>query len=1145
MSTLTVNLSAALQTTLGQPGVYAWAVPFYTEANAPSSTMATPVALVDNGTIQDSGTIEIDLGSSFPAGKVYFIIQSVDPGASEPIAPLTFGTGGTIENEADINWNSASTYDFRYDSFEVTISGSAGDDGNLTDVVSFGIPMSVEVEYPNGAPTQTRGYAVNGSTIFSDISGIEPQAVYTYTQGPLAGLNRMAASPATALTTPGIVGPTASDWNAYVESLGAQSASEVRIAGFFNGAPSVEYTTYNNTTYSYNEYHNPGFYSYRLKWVPGTDTAGTYVFTPEANSQIQGTISISSADLANSIYSTLGNATVAAPDGTQYQFSSSNGTSSPDMNTGANNQWGAFFVQLLTGFTGGYLGGTTTPLTSLLGSGPISLSHNWNFDPTFAFGGSIASGPGAVTPWSWNTTTYGSGVPYDAYAGVFFNSSNSYGNQYSDALMSLFQQGGPLIPVGYTSGGVQANVPNINLTLYDDNEAAAPGQTLAETQQYTSPVIYDVSDGPYVTPLTGDGSGTNPTPLSLILDFQLGQMRLDPDATVKFGFYTGQQNGLAQFQYVEFPSSDPGGLFQTWIYQDGSFIAGGGASPTGAILQINNLPYATGINWYQIVISRGGVSRTYDFWADADASAGLLNPNYGGADQSNALAIDNLAQVVTAALPSATEQYATSINIAPFNGGTLSMDPWLLQLVTDASIIAANPGTWLTPDAPALGTLSDSIFTNWGGSEQALAPNSTTDLADVTTGSLAFGWSGADQNWIGYNASIGNTNVVGSYTNKVSGLDIAQITFTGTAHNPITARADIDGKWVTADSNFANGTYQAVMTEYHFSLDAKTWVQVANPSETLQFTVDLSELDFIDTGGSFIQLDGAGGDTAGNWIRLEALGSTMPNGTLLVYATDTSGNLIGRDGATGAGVTLDDAVLARVGVVMSDSGDLLFNGAQSVYLEVGQQLRFAVQTGDGHVQMLPDVLVTGDQLLSVSVNGDFGTLNLSAAVDNTLSASSTAAESQRETDEPWIYLTQGERTHVDVVGSAFNINTIHFVRIDVDPATSDWSVGGVAYGDTHAFRAAVMASWDPGFQATGGRGNFSEGFDWTVSTGSGYYAPVLLTEGGDVFVIGKANADGMDHIRMFGENIFGFEDLRADQSSDFDYNDLVMHLSVL
>jgi hypothetical protein len=45
---------------------------------------------------------------------------------------------------------------------------------------------------------------------------------------------------------------------------------------------------------------------------------------------------------------------------------------------------------------------------------------------------------------------------------------------------------------------------------------------------------------------------------------------------------------------------------------------------------------------------------------------------------------------------------------------------------------------------------------------------------------------------------------------------------------------------------------------------------------------------------------------------------------------------------------------------------------------------------------------------------------------------------------------------------------------------------------------------------------------------------------GDIFVVGTANVDGHEHIRMFGENTFGFGDLRADQHSDFDYNDMLV-----
>ena len=72
-----------------------------------------------------------------------------------------------------------------------------------------------------------------------------------------------------------------------------------------------------------------------------------------------------------------------------------------------------------------------------------------------------------------------------------------------------------------------------------------------------------------------------------------------------------------------------------------------------------------------------------------------------------------------------------------------------------------------------------------------------------------------------------------------------------------------------------------------------------------------------------------------------------------------------------------------------------------------------------------------------------------------------------------------------------------------------------------------------------GGGTFHTSTVWHPSA-TGFYAPVLKTQDGDVFVIGSANVDGREHIRMYGQNTFGFEDLRADQGADFDYNDMIM-----
>ncbi len=557
------------------------------------------------------------------------------------------------------------------------------------------------------------------------------------------------------------------------------------------------------------------------------------------------------------------------------------------------------------------------------------------------------------------------------------------------------------------------------------------------------------------------------------------------------------------------------------------------------------MPYATGINWYQLVFadkSNPSINRTYNIYMNGLAGSGILNPNYvaPGINQAGSIAIDGLASYTGM---DTSDRYLTDTNLTfnMFNGGTLSMDPRLLELITDSTIIQANPGVWLAPMTPVLGTLSSSTFSNWGGSKTLGTPNA--NLTDVTSGSLAFGWLASDQSWLDYNAEKGQGGVIGGFTNKIGGLNTAQISFlTGTGLTPystsITALADIDGKWTTDAFAFSNGTYSAVLTEF---LGNGTAVQVGNQSAALNFTVDLPTLDFLNT-GSYIALDGTSGGAAGNWITLQTANSSLRNGTLLVYATDANGDLIGRDGQVGA--SLEESVLARIGAVAFDNGTVMGLGTQSVYLPVGLQLRFAIQSGDNVIEPLPGVVVTGSSSLAVNVSGAFGTLNLSAAVDNTLSAAAQLAQSQQQDDQAWVYLTQGSTVQVDVAGSAWNLNTIHFVKIDVNSTTGDWSVGGVAYGNTDAFRVAVQQNWDPNFAVSGGRGNFTASSDWVVSKGTGYYAPVLYTESGNIFVIGTANADGQDHIRTYGQNMFGFEDLLASQGSDFDYNDLAMKIAI-
>jgi hypothetical protein len=1416
-TTVNVTLSDQLQTTLSNTTggtVHAWAV-YFTNNGATANYQE-----LLSSTSPEPPT-SIALPTPYNGGKLYFIIQSVDTAGT--IKPLFTGSQGTSTSftESDLSWQNAKSGNFRYDSYELSVLGQAGDSGNLTSVDAFAIPMSIDINYPNGAPQQTRGYAIDGQSVFTAIGDAFQNGgglVQNFTVGPLANTPRMAAAPgqSNADGLPGVA--SAADWYAYVESVGINLASQVQIAGQFNGAGSQEYLVGQPAAVgSYADWHNAGFYSYSLQYVqspatvysgsetlgsnPFTTTvssnaitvtdpnagtykigtvvsiqnatafsvftadqlngqhtvtnvispteyqfvintsstapavvsgggsdvvssvplaanpfsaqagdsfftvtdpnasafantgvqvtfssatafagftadylngttftitkvidathyevgstavqqtgtgggsnaaptyvrpnAGNYIFTPDLNSQVQGTIAISSQDLANSIYQTLGSAQVLNSDraSTPYMFTALDsqgiGIATPYMNTGANSEWGGFFVKLLTGYIGGYYGATGAVSNPYVG-GPstIDLSQNWNFDPSYAFDSS------ATTPYSWNTATYGTGVPYDKYANIFFTNSNSYGNGYSDAVMSLFAQGGPLIPNAYpvllpnnpftTTTGASSNVvtvsdpntsaygyqvgdlvsfagagtvngvdmskgfeiaPNffaftiqsvdaatntytvlavqnataagsgggnavvagydvssVNITLYDNNETPPGGQTLAQHQLYTPTAIYNTSSGPFVE--SGQGAKGD---LDMTFGLGLSQMRPRDDLDVSLGFYAGMDGQSAKFNYVKFDTAPGTSLFQQWDYNGTTFTAAGSAAASGTGFTVNDLPYETGWNWYQLVFAdtQTGVSRTYNIYLNA-VQGGILNPSYvaTGINQAGDIAIDGLASFTGGDI---TDQTITNLTFNMFNGGTLSMDPSLLAQITDMTVIAGNPGVWIPPTVPVLGTLSGGAFTGWGAVPGQGEPNS--NLSNVSlgqTGDLAFGWFGADQNFLTQAVLAGQGKVFGSYTNKIGGQNIAQISFlegTGLAsHATMTAFADIDGKWVTGGASFGSGTYHAVLTEFQ-SYDGQ---QVNNPSAFLEFTVNIQSLSFANTSGSnYLQLDPGGGGVAGNWIELRATGSSLPNGTLLAYATDSSGNILDRDG----NITTDlgAAVLARIGVVRFDDGTVMGRGDQSVYLQVGNQLHFAIQTGNNVIEELPGVQINGAGPLTVTAIGAFGQINVSATIDNVLSPNEALAGNQRDSDQPWYFLTNGSTFHIDVKGSSWDNNVIRFVKFDVDPGTGAWSVGGVPYGNTDAFRAAVRDNWDPNVALGGGRGNYQASTDWTVTQGGGFYTPVLVNESGNIFVIGNANIDGQEHIRTYGGGLIGFED-RVGDSGGYDFNDAVAQITRL
>ena len=177
-------------------------------------------------------------------------------------------------------------------------------------------------------------------------------------------------------------------------------------------------------------------------------TSGEIGLAPLDSSQIKGFIRLTPDNLANSIYSTLGDADI-------YTSKTDAAPFLANMNTGANNQWGKVLLDLLTGFTAGFYDATGQSPNDKVTT-PVDLNRDNNWEPTYAFGQNLSSLP---------STAYQTN---DAYSALFYASTNSYGSGYSDALMSKYTVGGPLLSVSEPDTGL--NVPNINLTIFADGE---------------------------------------------------------------------------------------------------------------------------------------------------------------------------------------------------------------------------------------------------------------------------------------------------------------------------------------------------------------------------------------------------------------------------------------------------------------------------------------------------------------------------------------------------------------------------------------------------------------------------------------------------------------------------------------------------
>ena len=793
MTTLNVTLTAQEITNLGTAGVWAYA------AVTNGNSIVNWVTLVDNGAVRNSGTDAINLPGSYVGGKVYLLIQS--QGTTDPNDLPTL-----ITQQSDINFNNAASYDYRFDSFEVTLHGTTGatnDAGNLTAVNGFGLPMELAVPYDNGT-TATVGYNINAGSLVSDLNAINTGITQTYTAGPLATQFRMAASPAEAVGQGGTAQPfNASDWDGYVTSLEGTAAANISLSGLFNGAPDAN-----------NIWHNGGYFAYQLQW----DAAhSVFWLAPLANSQIQGFIKLTPADLENSIYSTLGTMGIYTSEtaATPYVVE----------NTGWNDQWGNTMKSLLVGFTGGFLNqqGDASKLNPQ-NTGTIDLNQNNNWDPSYAFGNDTIT----ITP----TPTYQTSDPY---AKLFFNDTNVYGAGYSDALTSGYAVGGPLVPVSQPDTGV--NVPNIDLTIFADGETPS-GYTTPQVDNAIAP-----PGGTYAVPGTASVNGAQ----NIVFNFDAALASntgvvLNGTSAVTLRILTSDAGGTPVWDSVAIDGSSTLagtlGLWQVWnIGYDsgtGTYTAAPdntNPKPAGTLL-LHGFPTAlSGVSWYQLVVG----DKTFDLYTNTTTTSTsngygwFVNPQYPG--QQGSLAVDGLATILSG---NTVDPAVVTFTVAMAGGKGVTYDPSLAVLNTSSGAV----NTLSPASAPVVGTINGGTFVAVAGQI-----NLYTNTVTANANSLAFGWTGDNPN--AFNAATPAKQWAAALTNKIDPLTVAEVTIAlpgttaGTRGSLIattTAIANLDGIWQTGTVDLNNGTYDVRVQEFQPSDTAFT-TPLTPLSQELQLTV--------------------------------------------------------------------------------------------------------------------------------------------------------------------------------------------------------------------------------------------------------------------------------------------------------------------
>jgi hypothetical protein len=300
-------------------------------------------------------------------------------------------------------------------------------------------------------------------------------------------------------------------------------------------------------------------------------------------------------------------------------------------------------------------------------------------------------------------------------------------------------------------------------------------------------------------------------------------------------------------------------------------------------------------------------------------------------------------------------------------------------------------------------------------------------------------------------------------------------------------------------------------------------------------------LETTDDGRS-VTVIGREGD--GLWVELSVVGADA--------AWQNSLSILRNAGSSGT----PEAVGALGSTPIAGEVGLL-GGKRYVFMESGDVLGFVQSTGQLDPDIDPALEVSGeDPQISLGLDDggggggsdqDFNDLRLNIrSVDFEPTPDYLISLPQVDARAGLLDLTRfGESgIRLNILSNSGQLNSLRFVEVDRDPITGALSVDGVAATAGQSFLDAVADNLTDFSFTFGGEGTNASTF-WDPDQ-AGLYAPVLTTANGDLLTFGAFGAsDGETHLKVLGQNSFGFEDLLANQGTDWDFNDFILTAQVV